>query len=138
MTTQPWRPLRTICFADSQSRTNTCTCGGSIGSDELAEELADQHDPFAKRRRSTLDPDAIGAGKADASVLLHEQDQLARVERRLLDELQRRTLGSRVDLRHAERARGEAQPMTREQRLHRLRCRSEAVDELLAQPFELF
>src|SRR4051794_707538 len=106
-------------------------------SDEATQEIADERDAVGQRRRRALDADAIRTGEADAAILLHHQYQLARVEWRLPDELQRRALGSRVDLGDAERFCRQTQPVTCDQRLRRLRRRPETVDELFAQQVEL-
>src|SRR6185437_15683039 len=169
MTTAPSGPRNTTWFADSQSRTKTCICGGSwkgialgtlltrlaaLGSlsppgverDGVSdrrcsckpgEKILHELHAIGKRRRRALDPYAIGSGKTNAAVLLHEQDQFSRVERRPLHERKRRPLGTRVDLRHAERPCGKPQAMTGDQRLRGLGRGAEPIDELFAQQVEL-
>jgi len=80
---------------------------------KLCEEVADERDPLGERRRAPVDANAIGAREANSAVLLHEKDQFARVERRVLDELQGRALRSRIDFRDAERTRDEAEAIAK-------------------------
>src|SRR5436190_17982321 len=103
---------------------------------EPAQEIADQRDAFGQRRRRALDAHAIRTGEADAAILLHQQYQLARIEWRLPDELQRRALRAGVDLRDAQRFRRKTQPVTCYQRLCGLRRRPEPVDQLFTQAVE--
>src|SRR5260221_3152007 len=104
---------------------------------QSTQEVPHQRDAIGKHRRAALDADAILSMEADAAILLHEQDEVAGVERRMLDELQRRALRPGVDLGDAQRLCGEAQAMAREQRLRGIRCRTEPVDQFLLDRVDL-
>src|SRR4029434_5184444 len=104
---------------------------------ELAEKISNQRDTLGERWGRPLDAHAVLPGEPYAAVALHEQDKSAGVERRLLHELQCRTLWSGVDLANAHRFCHEPQTMAGEKCLRRLGRAPEAVDELFLPSFEL-
>src|SRR5688572_13718173 len=111
--------------------------GSAFPSSHLRQELLHQRHAIGQRRRRLLDPDPVGSGEADATIALHEQDQLARIEAGILREIQRAALRTGVHARHAERTREQPQPMARDQRLRGLGQVAETIDELLLDRLEL-
>ena len=101
------------------------------------QKLAHERHAFVERWRGLFDANAIGTGETDAAVALHEQNQLAGVEGRLLHELKRRPFPSGVDFDDAFFLREQTQPMASDQRLHRLGRGSETIDQLFAQQIEI-
>src|SRR5438132_7120673 len=84
----PMRPLR-CPPRGSGSRLGTALrrSHGPPRSHQPREEITDQRHTLVEQGRALLDANAIRPGKADAPVALHQQNQLARIKRRLFDKL---------------------------------------------------
>src|SRR5205823_3054446 len=108
-----------------------------VQSFQPCQKVANEGDALLEGRCRLIDANAIRSGKTDAPVALHQQNQFARINRRRLHELQRRALGTCIDLDDALFPGEQTQSVTREQRLHRLGRRTEPVDQLFAHQIEL-
>src|SRR6478609_3452218 len=106
---------------------------------ELQQDVLHRLGAFLPGGQLGVHAQAIGTGEAGAfSFLLDERDDLAAVDRRILHELQLHRLVRGVDASDAERTSGEANLVALEERACRVGQVAEAIDELLAQRFQLF
>ena len=126
--------LSRMLFADSQSRTKTCSCGGKQHARVIA-SLPRKSRTSATRSASVGAARSMrmrsGPAKRMRPSFCTSRISLPGSNGGCLTNWSVVRSGPASILAHAERLGGEAQPMAREQRLRRLRRRAEAVDQLL-------